>query len=90
MWHYYSMFPQNILEKRKHDSEEVASGDKIRVKAYEWWKEYGEKVKPPEWYGKKVVENQPALMIGLTGAYKYTVREELFDKEFIKNIMKMV
>lgn len=86
MWHYYTMFLDNILEKRKHDSEEVASGDKARMKQYIWWQEHAQNMKPPEWYGVKVVEKQPKIMEGLTGKTKYTIREELFDIKWLQKI----
>jgi len=86
MWHYYMMFPENIFEKRKHDSEEVATGDKERMIQYEWWKENKDKIKPPEWYGKKTVPDQPRSMQGLVGALRYYVREEMFDRKWIQEI----
>lgn len=85
MWHYYTMFPDNMVEKMRHDAEDVAPTDVGRVQQFKHYKDHGVP-KPPEWYGKKTVVNQPRIITDLTGSMKYTVRECLFDKEWLRKI----
>lgn len=83
LYHHYNMFPLNQIEKMRHDAEYISPGDRHRVKLYEVMK--GREMspaKPPS----RVYDHLPALSEGLVGASQYGVREELFDRNWVREI----
>ena len=86
IWHYYMMFIENNMEKMRHDSEDVATSDKHRAQQFEFYKVHPYSLKVPEWYGVKVVPNQPGIIKDMVTYTKYSVREELFDPAWLKKI----
>ena len=72
------MFPENHLNKLKNDALHLSPGDKQRVEIYR----VGAKVRysPPT----AVYKDLPFLARGLAGMQKYAVREELFDKNWLR------
>lgn len=83
IWHFYVIFPGNVMEKRKNDATFIAPGDKYRVEIYEKYKD--RKIQPQyDRNIKDLIPNLPALTKGMVGWGKYKVREELFDIEWLK------
>jgi glycosyltransferase involved in cell wall biosynthesis len=78
IYHLYNIFPENRINKLKNDAEWLSPGDKQRVKMYQG--AVAGNYTPP----KNVYPGLPALAKGLAGMPKYQIREELFDKEWLK------
>lgn len=80
IWHLYVIFPESVLAKRRNDALYIASEDPMRVKAFERIRE-----RPARRHtATDSPLNLPALARGLVGWRDYKVREELFDKNWLK------
>ncbi len=85
IYHLYSVFPHNMVNKRRNDAEWLAPGDAWRVSIYDRIKggQYGEYAPP---HPDNVCPDLPALARGLVTMGSYEVREELFDKEWVETL----
>jgi len=82
IWHLYVIFPGNMLNKRKNDAEYVAREDSARVEVYE-------RIRFRAKMRTNVTDSSldlPALIRGMVGWQEYRVREELFDKEWLRRL----
>ena len=82
IYHLYSVFPQNMVNKRRNDAEWLAPGCSGRVKIYDVLKgrSYGDGNIPPR---EAVYPDLPALAKELPFMSSYKIREELFDKNWL-------
>ncbi len=80
IWHLYVIFPATILAKRRNDALYIATKDEARIAAYERIKVLPER----RHTATECLLAIPALARGLVGWRKYRVREELFDKSWLK------
>jgi len=82
IYHLYSVFPANMLNKRKNDAEWLAPGDKGRVRILNTVK--GRQFKMDGWAPpKNIYSDLPALAKGLPYMPLYKVRECLFNLEWL-------
>lgn len=80
LYHVYNMFPENKLFKRRKDATYIAPGDRLRVAIYEQIKGGTfSKVNP-----NNICPHLPAIIRGLVGMQKYAIREELFDRKWLR------
>jgi len=84
VWHLYTIFPENVLAKRKNDAEFIASSDKHRVQAYQQLLDMN--WRPPSQMPEATDLGYPAIIRGLVSKKRYVVREELFDPEWLEGI----
>lgn len=80
IWHLYVIFPASVLAKRRNDALYIATKDQPRIGAYERAKNRPER----RITATESPLNLPALARGLVGWRGYRVREELFDKSWLK------
>jgi len=80
---YYTVFPENDLKRTKAVATFFAEKDKERVQRWEDLRSNPPQKQEPN---PKAVKQLPALVQGLAGLDKYKVREELFDKKFLKKL----
>lgn len=80
---YYTLFPENDTERAKTVATYFAKNEEARQKRWEYFK-----TNPPQKQelNPEVVKQLPALIQDLAGLNKYKVREELFDKKFLKKL----
>jgi len=82
IYHLYSVFPENMLNKRRNDAEWLAPGCSGRVKIYN-------EIKDKPYSGGSIPSREsvyfdlPALARELPFMSSYKVREELFDKNWL-------
>jgi glycosyltransferase involved in cell wall biosynthesis len=88
IWHMYTMFPGNNLAKRRNDAEFIATGAEGRVKQYHQHLERWDRIMAniPEWFGKRVVPNLPALVRHHPGKINYEVDERLLDPKYLTKL----
>ncbi len=80
IWHLYVIFPASVLAKRRNDALYIATEDVARVAAYERTKDRPER----RFTATECPLDLPALARGLVGWRGYKVREELFDKSWLR------
>jgi len=80
LYHIYNMFPRNYMSKLRNDAEYISPGDKLRVNAYNRMK--GSVI--PETPVKNLYPYLPALALGLAGLKEYSVRPELYSREYLE------
>lgn len=80
---YYEVFPENDLERIKTIATFFAENEKERQKH---WKDF--ELNPPQKQepSPEIVKQLPVLVQGLAGLNRYKVRDELFDKKFLKKL----
>jgi glycosyltransferase involved in cell wall biosynthesis len=80
---YGNTFPENDLKRAETIATFFAKEDKERQQAWESLKANPPQKQEPN---PETVRQLPALVQGLAGLDKYRVREELFDKKFLKKL----
>jgi hypothetical protein len=85
IYHLYSVFPHNMVNKRRNDAEWLAPGDAWRVGIYESVKDsrYGDYVAP---HPDSICPDLPALARGLVSMGSYRVRQDLFDVDYVSDL----
>jgi hypothetical protein len=79
----YYVFPENDLKRAKTVATFIAGKDEERQQLWE----YFESNPPPKYKpNPEVVKQLPAIVQGLAGFSRYKVRDELFDKKFLKKL----
>ncbi len=83
IYHFHAVFPGNRIAKRRNDAEWIAPGDMMRVKIYGQIKggKYGRFTPPTDVYS-----DLPAITKGLSQMECYRVRDELFDKGWLREV----
>lgn len=80
---YDTVFPGNTLRKLKAHFTFLARGAEHRRVRWENFKKNPPPLYPPD---PEAVKRLPALIQGLAGLNKYKVREELFDKKWLRKL----
>lgn len=80
IYHLFNVFPENKLNKLRNDAEHLSPGDAARVNMY-LHATITPYVRPTSVYS-----GLPALAKGLATMPKYHIREELFDKRWLRRI----
>lgn len=85
IYHAYVMFPLNTIEKRRRDAEFLAPNDKMRPATYEDALKRRETIEnTPIPNIAEIYHRTPAICHGLTQMRAYEVREELFDRDWLR------
>ena len=80
---YYTVFPKNDLERAKMVANFFAKEEKARQERWKYFEANPPQKQEPN---PEIVKQLPAIIQGLAGLEKYKVREELFDKKFLKKL----
>lgn len=84
-YHFTRLFPRNILRVEEKIALKIASKQKERIALWEKHKKIPwDSMKPP--LPEQILDCLPGLIKGLSQELEYKVREELFDKKWLKKI----
>lgn len=76
--HYLEVFPKNIIEKARRHAQDLAVNARDRIDIYEQEKTANRSV-----FCSKPQSHVPAIIHGLCGEEKYSIRDEIFDKDWL-------
>ena len=82
IYHLHAVFPGNVINKRRNDAEWIAPGDKHRVRAYDQIKGGRRELTIPK--PESVYRDLPTIIEDLPFMHTYSVREELFDVDWLQ------
>lgn len=80
---YYEVFPENDLERAKTVATFFAEKEEARPQRWKYFEANPPRRQEPN---PEAVKQLPALAQGLAGFDKYKVRDELFDKKYLKKL----